>query len=97
MRERASCARKSAILRSPSVSFNYSGLRVTGRWNCTMLWDEMARPVSCTVRRKLDLGFNTAAGCRFVLTRWWSKMDSNCRFRLFKRDVPASCLFRFLR
>ena len=31
----------------------------------------MARPVSCTVRRRLDLGFNTAAGCRFVLTRWW--------------------------
>src|SRR5262249_35717095 len=39
MRERASWARKSAILFSPSVSFMDSGQYVGGSWSCTTLWN----------------------------------------------------------
>jgi hypothetical protein len=33
---------------------------------------------------------NATTGHRFAVTRWWSEVDSNCRFRLFKRKWAAS-------
>jgi hypothetical protein len=52
-------------------------------------WPMSCRP-RCPPRRK-SRGLRAAAWHRFVLTRWWSKMDSNRRFRLLdrKRPLPA--------